>query len=159
MNPIDLIGLLIQDAFWSALAAVGFAILFNVTKRTLVGCALCGAVGHAARTLVIQLGLDFELATLIGATVIGFMGIFAAQRWRVPMMIFAISAGVTLVPGAFAYRTMLGILELSTADPAVANEALAVTVINAIKTGLALGAIAAGIAAPRLLFLRQKPVV
>jgi uncharacterized membrane protein YjjB (DUF3815 family) len=159
MNPVDVIGLLLQDAFWSGLAAAGFAILFNVPQRVLIGCALCGAAGHAARTLLIHVGFEFELATLFGATIIGFMGVMAARRWQVPVLIYGISAGVTLVPGAFAYRTMLGILELSTADPTVGEAALLSTVINGIKTGLTLGAIATGIAAPRLLFLRHRPVV
>jgi uncharacterized membrane protein YjjB (DUF3815 family) len=159
MNAVDLMGFLVQDAFWSALAATGFAILFNVPKRTLVGCALGGAIGHAARTLLMQTGVEIELATLFGATIIGLVGGLFAQRWRVPMTIFTVSAAVTLVPGGFAYRTMMGIIELSTADPAGSSTVMVATVINGIKTGLILGAIAAGIAAPRLLFFRERPVV
>ena len=159
MTTIDLIGFLLQDAFWAALAATGFAILFNVPARTLVGCALGGAIGHVARTLFMHLGVEIELATLFGATIIGILGILFARRWRVPMTIFTVSAAVTLVPGGFAYRAMMGIIELSTSDPNTSAPILVETVINGIKTGLILGAIAAGIAAPRLLFFREKPVV
>jgi uncharacterized membrane protein YjjB (DUF3815 family) len=159
MNTVDLIGLLLQDAFWSALAAMGFAVLFNVPARTLPGCAIGGALGHASRTLLMQLGMDIELSTLFGAFLIGVLGIIFSRRWQVPMTIFTVSAAVTLVPGGFAYRTMIGIIELSTADPSTTSEMLLTTVINGIKTGLILGAIAAGIAAPRLLFFREKPVV
>ncbi len=159
MSSLDLIGLLAQDAFWSAVAAVGFAILFNVPRRTLAWCAVCGAVGHAGRTLLIQAGVEFELATLFGAAMIGWLGILAARQSHAPVTIFGISAAVTLVPGVFAYQTMLAILEMTTANPATANEAVASAAINAVKTGLTLGAIAAGIAAPSLLFLRRKPVV
>ncbi len=159
MNALDLIGLLLQDAFWSALAATGFAILFNVPARTLPGCAIGGALGHASRTLLMQLGMDIELATLFGAFLIGLLGLLFARRWQVPVTIFTVSAAVTLVPGGFAYRTMIGIIELSTADPSTSANVLLTTVINAIKTALILGAISAGIAAPRLLFFRQKPVV
>jgi len=159
VNIVDLIGLLLQDAFWAALAATGFAILFNVPARTLVGCALGGAIGYAARTLLMQLGMEIELATLFGATVIGFLGVLFARRWRVPMTIFTVSAAITLVPGGFAYRTMIGIIELSTADYTVRSALLVATAINGIKTAFILGAIAAGIAAPRLLFFRARPVV
>ncbi|MEO8606901.1 MAG: threonine/serine exporter family protein [Chloroflexota bacterium] len=159
MSTIDLIGFLIQDAFWSALAATGFAILFNVPTRTLIGCALGGAIGHATRTLLMQAGLDIELATLFGAVVIGVVGVVFARHWRVPMTIFTISAAVTLVPGGFAYRAMMGIIELSTADPASSSTILVTAVVNGIKTALILGAIAAGIAAPRLLFFHERPVV
>jgi uncharacterized membrane protein YjjB (DUF3815 family) len=159
MSTIDLIGFLVQDAFWSALAATGFAILFNVPKRSLVGCALGGAIGHATRTLLMHLGLDIEVATLLGAMVVGALGVFFARRWRVPVTIFTISAAITLVPGGFAYRTMMGIIELSIADPTAGSTILVSTVTNGIKTALILGAIAAGIAAPRLLFFHERPVV
>ncbi|MBZ0280457.1 MAG: threonine/serine exporter family protein [Anaerolineae bacterium] len=156
---IDLIGLLLQDAFWSALAATGFAVLFNVPKEALLGCALGGAVGHATRTLLMNFGLDIELATLIGSTVIGVLGMWLAQRWKMPTMIFTVSAAVTMVPGTFAYRTMIGILEVSISDPTTGSTALVEASINAIKTGLILGSIAVGIAAPTLLLGRHKPVV
>lgn len=159
MNAVDLIGLVAQDAFWSALAAAGFAVLFNVPRRTLPGCALGAAIGHAVRTVLMQAGMDIELSTLFGAVVIGVLGVLFARRWRVPMTIFTVSAAVTLVPGGFAYRTMMGIIELSIADPASSPAILVETTINGIKTGLILGAIAVGIAAPRLLFLHERPVV
>ncbi|MBL8165739.1 MAG: threonine/serine exporter family protein [Anaerolineae bacterium] len=159
MNALDIIGMMLQDAFWSSVAATGFAILFNVPKRTLPGCALGGAVGHATRTLLMQIGMDIELATLVGATVIGFLGLFFARRWQAPALIFTISAAVTMVPGTFAYRAMIGLLELAQADPATANVALIEASANAIRTALILGAIAVGIVAPGMLFDRHKPVV
>lgn len=156
---MDLLGTVLQDAFWSALAAAGFAILFNVPRRALPGCAVGGAVGHAIRTVLIHLGLDIALATLIGATIIGFLGMYFARRWKLPATIFTVSAAVTMVPGTFAYNTMIGILEVSSASPETGNVALVQASINAIKTGLILGAIAVGIVAPTLLFGRHKPVV
>jgi uncharacterized membrane protein YjjP (DUF1212 family) len=72
VNP--LLAALLEDAFWSAIAAVGFAILFNVPRRALPGCAVAAALGHALRTWVMQLGLPIEPATLLAATMIGFHG-------------------------------------------------------------------------------------
>lgn len=152
--------LLLQDAFWSAIAALGFSVLFNVPRRMLIGGMLCAAAGHATRTLLMQFGLDIAPATLVGALVIGFMGIGFARRWHAPSVIFTLSAAVTLVPGVFAYRTMLGILQVSAStDPAIGGPLLVEATTNAIKTALILGAIAVGIIAPRLLFMREKPVV
>lgn len=161
MSILDLIGLVAQDAFWSALAAVGFAVLFNVPKRTLMGCALGGAFGHSLRTLLMHtLGFDLELATLAGSTLIGFLGLFFARRWKAPLPIFTVSAAVTMVPGSLAYRTMMGILQLSLlTDPAAGATILVETSITGIRTALILGAIGVGIAAPSLLFFRNKPVV
>jgi uncharacterized membrane protein YjjB (DUF3815 family) len=159
MSGIDLIGFLVQDAFWSAIAALGFAVLFHVPLRSLPGCALGGALGHAVRTGLIQAGMDIEAATLIGATTIGFLGMVFARYWKAPMPIFTVSAAVTLVPGVFAFQTMMAILEVSLGRPETANTALVEASVNAIKTALILGAIALGIAAPTLLFSRPKPVV
>lgn len=159
MNGIEWIGLALRDGFWAALAAVGFAILFNVPRRTLPGCALAAAAGHALRTVLLRTGLDIEVATLAGATLIGFLGMAFARRWRTPSMIFTISAAVTLVPGVAAYQTMLGLLELAGAESAQAAPILADVAVSAARTALILGSIAVGIAAPSLLLYRQKPIV
>jgi uncharacterized membrane protein YjjB (DUF3815 family) len=159
MNTLDWIGFVVQDALWSAVAAAGFAILFNVPARTLPGCAIGGAIGHAVRSVLMRLGMDIELATLFSAAVIGLVGTLFARRWLVPTTIFTVSAAIPLVPGGFAYRTMIGLIELSTLDADASMSTLLSTVSNAIKTAFILGAIALGIAIPRLLFSRQKPVV
>lgn len=155
-----LIFLLLRDAFWSAVAALGFSVLFNVPRRMLAGGMICAAVGHAVRTFLMQAGLDIVPATLVGALMIGFLGIGFGRYWRAPSLIFTLSASVTLVPGVFAYRAMLGILQVSAStDPAIGGPLLVEATTNAIKTALILGAIGVGIIAPRLLFLREKPVV
>ncbi|MBB1391699.1 threonine/serine exporter family protein, partial [Shewanella sp. SG44-6] len=48
---LELISLLLHDAFFSAIPAIGFAMVFNVPKRYLLYCALAGAIGHSSRTL------------------------------------------------------------------------------------------------------------
>lgn len=157
MNPQA--AALLADAFWSAVAATGFAILFNVPPRALPGCAIAAAIGHALRTWTIQLGLPIEPATLLAATTIGFMGVALARRFQSPTAIFTVPAVIPMVPGTFAFRTMLGILQLTTLDIANSAPILVEVSLNAIKTGLILAALAGGIIAPRLLFRRQKPVV
>lgn len=159
MTAADMIGLLLQDVLWSAVAALGFAVLFNVPRRLLPGCAVAAALGHVARTLLMQMGLDITLATLAGASLIGFTSVYFSRRWQSPMSVFSISAAITLVPGVLAFRTMLALLEVSLGDPTTAGDALVVASSNAIRTALILGAIALGIAAPALLFKREQPVV
>lgn len=156
---IDIISLILRDAFWSGLAALGFAILFNVPRRALPGCVLCGAAGHASRALVMQWGVSIELGTLIGAVVVGMMSSLLASHYRVPMMIFSVSGSIPMVPGVFAYRAMLGIITAATAEAPDMNLVIAEIVVNAIKTALILGSIGAGIVAPTLLFHRPRPVV
>ncbi len=123
----DLPQMLLYDAFWSALAALGFAILFNVPRRTLMGCMLAGASGHALRTLCVQSGLTLEMGTLIGATLVGFMAVGLGNRHHVPRLIFSVSGVIPMVPGVFAYQTMLGLFDVvNAADSGAGSEALLV---------------------------------
>lgn len=159
MNASDLLTLAFTDALWSALAALGFAVLFNVPVRTLPGCMICGALGHMLRTLLVAQGVGVELGSLVGATAVGFIGLAFARRWETPAMVFTVSGAIPLVPGVFAFRTMLGVINLISAPDAQAGLlALYETGVNAARTGLILGALAVGIAAPTLLFHRPRPV-
>jgi len=149
-----------KDALWAGIAALGFAILFNVPVRTLAACFVNGALGHALRSLLMHYGLGIEAATLAGAALIGFLGIASARLWKAPAPVFTIPGAITLVPGTFAFRTMLGLLQLAAAtNNDAGGEILWDISFNATKTALILAAIAVGIATPTLLFGRRKPVV
>lgn len=148
-----------HDAFWSAVAAVGFAIIFNVPRRALLGCALVGAIGHALRTVSVELGLTLEIGTLLGATAAGFISQGFARFWRTPFILFAVPGIIPMVPGTFAYRTMIGLLDIVNMDRLGGDSLLVETSINAAKTALILAALALGTIAPNLLFRRHRPVV
>jgi uncharacterized membrane protein YjjB (DUF3815 family) len=160
MNDLQtVLPLLLEDAFWAGLATLGFAMLFNVPRRALPYCALNGMVGHATRALLMQGGMSIIPATLASALLVGFMAKFLARRLQMPSMIFAITGAIAMVPGAFAFQTMLNLLRVAVLPIDAASDILVVAAANAIKTGLILGALAAGIVMPALLFERQKPVV
>ena len=59
---------LLDDMFFAAIPAVGFAILFNVPRNALKYCAYLGALGHGSRTLMMQFGAG------PGHAVCGFAG-------------------------------------------------------------------------------------
>lgn len=150
----------LEDAVWAALASTGFALLFNVPVRTVVGCAFLGAVGHGSRALLETGGVGLEAATLAGATLVGFIGAGFARYWKAPASVYTVSGAIPMVPGVLAFQAMLGLLQVAAAEPGVASAiAFSDVGIFVIKTALILGAIAIGIAAPSLLFVRTKPVV
>lgn len=157
---MDTLLLITQDAFWSGLAAAGFAVLFNVPPRLLWGCVLVGACGHATRTALIELtGVAIEPATLFAASVVGFMAQALAKRTKAPTPVFAISGAIPMVPGLFAYSAMIGIIQATIGTPPDAADLLVEAAINFIRVALILGALATGIVLPTLLFFRDKPVV
>lgn len=159
MSFIDIIVMLLQDAFWSALAAVGFAVLFNVPPRYLPACAGCAAFSHAFRALMMHFGIPIEFATLFAATALGFIALLLANRLRSPAMLFAIPGIIPMIPGSFAYRAMIGLVSMVNVPSDQAAELLIQASANFIRTGLILGALGVGLAAPMLLFQREKPVV
>lgn len=151
--------IILQDIFWSALAAMGFALLFNVPRKTLVYCMIGGAVGHALRTfIVLQFVTPIEVATLISATFVGFWAKWCAFHLKTPSMIFAVSGVIPMVPGVFAYQTMIGILQIILVSSDTVPQIMTDVVVNGVRTALILAAIAVGIVSPTLFFQRQKPV-
>lgn len=155
---MSLLGLLLHDAFWSALAALGFAMLFNVPVRTLPACALGGALGHVTRTLSIQMGLSPTSATLFGATVVGFFGHYAAQRWQAPSTVFTVPGVIPMVPGSLAFQTMMDVIRITEIGSGVEHTLLIEAAINALRTSFILGGLAVGVIAPRMIFFRQRPI-
>lgn len=156
----NLLLLLLEDTLWSAVAALGFAILFNVPRRCLPYAVLGGAVAHALRTLLThEFGFSIELGTLLGSMLIGFWAKWCAQKLETPSMIFAVAGAIPMVPGFFAYSTMIGLLQAAALPADAVGTVLIEAALNAIKTGLILASIAVGIVSPSLLFLRQKPIV
>ncbi|MCS7070879.1 MAG: threonine/serine exporter family protein [Anaerolinea sp.] len=156
---VDTLLALLTDAGWSALAAFGFALAFNAPRRTLIGCALAGATGHAVRTALMAGGLPLEFATLAGASSVGALAWLFARWQRTPALIYAICGSIPLVPGVFAFRAMLALINIAAADPGSAGPFLEEAAIAFTRTGITLAAIAIGITAPTLLFGRRKPVV
>jgi uncharacterized membrane protein YjjB (DUF3815 family) len=144
----------LQDMLWSGIAALGFAVLFNVPRRLLPGCFLSGAAGHSIRAVIVSLGVSIEFGTLIGAVTVGFLSVFLSRHYRVPASCFTVTGAIPLVPGTFAYQTIIGLLNATSAAETESIQLLARASISGIRTALILSALAFGIAAPSLLFRR-----
>jgi uncharacterized membrane protein YjjB (DUF3815 family) len=152
---------ILSDFFWSGVAALAFSMLFNVPRRALLACTLLGAIGHASRSVLIEYAdVSIAPATLIGAMAVGFGGFYCSRRYQMPVMIFTVSGSIPLVPGSYAFRAMIYILQVTSAtNDAAIETALIRAGYNFISTGLILGALAFGIASPFLIFERRHPVV
>jgi len=161
MNDISMIlTAVIEDAIFSGIAALGFAMLFNVPRRALIYCVIAGAIGHAVRTFFIQqFDLSIVASTLIGATTVGFLAKGFAYRLHIPSLVFGISGAIPMVPGVFAFEAMRAMIALPFATEETVLVLLSKIAVSASTTGFILAAIALGIAMPNLLFLRRKPVV
>ncbi len=146
-----------ESWIWLGLASIGFAILFNVPVRTIWVIFLLGALGGTLKLLTMKLGGGIILGSFFGAVLVGFLSIYAAHFRHAPPFVFAIPSVIPMVPGAFAYRMMLGVIRLTgDVDHATFNQLLDNTITNGLKTSFVLIALALGVSAPMLLTRRES---
>ncbi len=144
--------LFFEHFIWLGLAAVGFAILFNVPVRALFVIFILGALGGGLKLLAMKFGANIVFSSLAGAFFIGFLSVISAHIKHVPPFVFAIPAVIPMVPGAFAYRMMLGIIHLTDQiDSITFQTLLEETVSNGLKAFFILMSLALGVSAPMLL--------
>ena len=147
-----------EDAFFAAIPAVGFAMLFNVPPRLLGYCALAGAMAHAGRFLLLQMGVSLELATFAVSVMIGSLAIYWSGRKAVPQQCFSVPAVIPMIPGKFIFAAMIGMVEVNLAEHTSPAD-LAAVAQSALKGTAILAALAAGVALPQMVMSRRKPVV
>ena len=148
---------ILMKGFWAGFAALGFAILFNVPQRTLLIIWVMGALGGLVKFFLLGLEVNVALASLAGATLIGILSVYAAHNKQAPPLVFSTPSVIPMVPGAFAYRMMLGCMELATtsvnSDTYV--KTLAETTSNGLKAFFILIALSAGVAIPMLVTRKE----
>lgn len=148
---MDFINIL-EKGFWAGFAALGFAILFNVPQRTLLIIWAMGALGGLLKFLLLGLEVNIVLASLAGASLIGVLSVYAAHNKHAPPLVFSIPSVIPMVPGTFAYRMMLGCMELvgTSNNSETYLKTLAETTNNGLKAIFILIALSAGVAIPML---------
>ena len=125
------------DGLFAAIAAVGFALISNPPKRAVLACALLAAVGHALRYgLMGYAGVGIVVATGLAAFSIGLMSIFFARRSHCPAEVFCFPSLLPMIPGMFAYRSILALMNIvqETGDQKHIQEAIVSFFDNGIKT-------------------------
>ncbi|WP_152829616.1 threonine/serine exporter family protein [Shewanella psychropiezotolerans] len=155
---IELVLSLLNDALFSAIPAIGFAMVFNVPKRFLPYCALAGAIGHSSRTLLLHIGLPIEWATFAAAGLVGLITIGFAKRHQAPPLMYAVAAIIPMIPGTYAFNTVIALVQL-TAQSEISPELTSQVISNGLKTVFILGALSVGLAMPGLLYFRSRPII
>jgi uncharacterized membrane protein YjjB (DUF3815 family) len=137
-------------AFWCGFAALGFGVLFNAPPRTLIaiwaGGFFAGLVKFASLQTIPGVGVIF--CSFIAAIIVGIASIPVAHSRHVPPMIFAIPSVIPLVPGVYAYRTMLGLMKLTGNIGSEYSQVLSETVHNGVITLFVIMALSLGVAVP-----------
>jgi uncharacterized membrane protein YjjB (DUF3815 family) len=149
--------MILEKGIWFGFAALGFAVLFNVPQRALLVIWLMGAAGGLTKLIIMQFNIGIVIASLAGAALVGILSVSAAHNKHAPPLVFSIPSVIPMIPGAFAYKMMLGFIKLS--GPVVLNGAyyqtLAETTSNGLKAVFILMALAAGVAIPMLISRKE----
>ncbi len=153
---MELTEILIKS-FWSGIAAIGFAILFNVPQRTLLAIWSMSAVGGLIKFSAMHFETGIVFASFLGATAIGIISIQMAHMRNSPPLVFSIPSVIPMVPGFFAYKMMLGLIALTTIENTdVYLQTLIETVNNGAKMMFVLISLGTGVAIPMLLLRKES---
>lgn len=141
---------LIEPATMAAVTAAAFAVLFSVPARTLLATGLLGAFGIIVKFSLIAHGWSVIEGSFVAAMGIGLWSMFLAWIYHAPTVVFSLPAVIPMVPGVFAYRAMLGILQFTRAGE-MSQELLMNIISNGLSTAFILLCLAIGVALPNLL--------
>lgn len=144
-------------SFWAGIAAIGFAVLFNVPRRVIFSIWSLGAIGGLIKFTVLHFDSGVVFASFLGATVIGIISIQMAHMRHSPPLVFSIPAVIPMVPGVFAYKMMLGLIALANIEKTdVYMQTLIETVSNGAKMTFVLIALGIGVALPMLITRKES---
>lgn len=147
---------LLEPVLLAALVSAGFALLFSVPSRTLIASALLGALGISIRLALTHHGWGLLGGTFMAALAIGVCSMLLSWRFHSPCVVFSLPAVIPMVPGVFAFKTMLGILEFTRIG--VLDLLLMTQIIsNGLNTAFLFLCLAVGVSLPNLL-LRGRSI-
>ena len=101
---------ILGDAFFAAVAGVGFGAISDPPVYAFPKIAILAAVGHAARFVLMKSGVDIATASFAAAFIIGTGSLFLARKIKVPMTILYIPALLPMIPGIYAYKTVFSLI-------------------------------------------------
>ena len=144
----------IYKGIWCSLAAFGCGVLFNAPRGCLWMILLVGFLGGVVKFVLMlpEIGTSIVFSTFLASLTIGFTGVILGNWKRfIPMMI-TIPSVIPLVPGAFAYKAMLGLMELSRTPGEDYGQIVNQTIYNGTMTLFILLAITLGVTIPLVIF-------
>ncbi|MDR3652961.1 MAG: threonine/serine exporter family protein [Paludibacter sp.] len=149
----EMIRLVLVDGLMAAIAAIGFAVISNPPRNAIFVSAILAALGHALRFFLIKSGLEISLATFVAASFIGLLSILFARLIHCPAEVFSFPSLLPMIPGLFAYRTILSLIKFMQSTDAVKSQGFILDFFHNGMTALfILLALVVGVSLPILFF-------
>lgn len=137
---------LLLRAVASFAASSAIAMLFNSPPRTVLAAGLLASGANGLRLILIDTGMMAAPAAYFAALSIGLVALLVEQRFNVPRMAMTVAPIVIMIPGLYAFQT---IVLFNSGQMLEALEAFA-------ACGFIVGALAMGLATARF-FSRTGP--
>ncbi|WP_371378458.1 threonine/serine exporter family protein [Thalassotalea aquiviva] len=154
---MSLLLLLLDDAFFSAIAAIGFALVFNVPARLLFLCAAGGAIGHSFRTLLMYFDGSIVWSSFFAAALVGVIGVYWSRKYLVPRPVFTVASVIPMIPGTYAFKAMISLLSMQ--QVGYTEVLMANLFENGVTMVFILLALSFGLALPSVVIYRFRPIV
>lgn len=101
---------ILEDALFSAIAAVGFACISRPPAKAYPFCAVIAATGHSLRyVLTVYCHTGISIASFIAAFLIGIMSVFMSPKAKVPAETCIYPSLLPMIPGIYAYKAFAGL--------------------------------------------------
>ena len=107
---VDTFGRFLAATACSAIAVVGFALLFEIHPRLMPYCALCGAISWAVYLVADYFGASGVVATFYATLAVDLFSHINARALKTPVIIFLITGLLPLVPGISIYKSVYFIM-------------------------------------------------
>lgn len=154
---MDLLLSAVIDAGFAAVAGLGFAYGCSPPKRTIIASAMLAAIAHGVRFYLQQSGFGITAATFFAALFVGIVGFMCAKKLKTPTEIITFPAILPMIPGMYAYRTILSIVSFSSEGDLEVQGRLLVQITNNLITTISVSlAIAVGISLSLVILYEQS---
>lgn len=150
---------LLEVSIWSGIAALGFGVLFNIPRNSILTVFLLGFIAGLIKFSLLDFNFNIVLATFIAVLFVGIICMPIAHKIHHPPVVFCIPPVIPMIPGYFAYETVLSIMNFIFIEKdSVKRIALMDSIFyNGFTMFFILISITAGIALP-MLILRKNTV-
>lgn len=97
----------LKEIIFAFFSAAGFAVIFNIPRRSIFHAGLCGSFGWIVYYMLKSFYHSEVIATFFGALVVGLLGEVLARLFKKPATLYIVPGMIVLVPGYSLYYAML----------------------------------------------------
>jgi len=150
---------ILEVSIWSGIAALGFGVLFNIPRSSILTVFILGFAAGFIKFSLLSFDVNIVLATFIAVFLVAIGCIPIAHKIHHPPVVFCIPPVIPMIPGYFAYETVLSVMNFIFIEKdAVKRIALMDSIFsNGFTMFFILISITAGISLP-MLILRKNTV-